>query len=74
MAHPVEEVALRARGLGQLAIALGQLPGARRDLGFEPLALARLVPPLELLLAQAVSPQAERCERIPRLRPGRCPR
>ncbi len=54
MAHTVQEVAFRPRCLGQLSIALDQLPGAQLDLGFEALARRDDLPEFYALQSQSV--------------------
>ncbi len=53
MAHAIEEVALGARGFGQLAVALHQLDGAFLHLRFEVVAGALDFAQLALLVADA---------------------
>src|SRR6185437_7877585 len=65
------EVAARTR---ELAVALGELAGARGHFRLEAFALTGLMSALELLLAKAMSQQAHHRQDVDRVGPGRFPR
>ncbi len=73
VAHPVQEVALRLRGLLELAIRLDQLARAQRDLRFQALLLDDYALEPDPLQPHAMGNQCQENQRIQRVGPRGLP-